>query len=638
MGDGGEWRIQLLGELRAGRGDQVVTRFRTRKTGELLAYLAYHRQRTHPRELLIDLLWPECDPDAGRHNLSVALSWLRGELGLPDVLGDVVFVADRYTVGLNPAWVTTDVADFETALQAAAEQREDASRAALLARAVELYRGDLLPGYYEDWIFPEQQRLEELFFHALRQLITLYEQAGDGDRAIPYALRAVSADPLREEARRELMRLYAAAGQPAAALRQFHELERLLKEELGETPSDATRALADEIGRSGVQGATGVQAFGRSGVQADPDDLRPSVDAHPVGPERLNARTRERPLTPAAPLEPIGGAVPLTSRFYVVRPDDAEFHAAIARRDSIVLVKGARQVGKTSLLARGLEQARRAGARVVFTDLQMFNAAHLESAETLLLALAEAIAEQLDLEVGPAEVWSARRGANPNFRRYLRREVMGAAEAPVVWGLDEVDRLFERPFASEIFGLFRSWHNERALDPAGPLANLTLAIAYATEAHLFITDGNQSPFNVGTRVPLEDFTQEQVADLNERYGSPLKGVEELARYYDLVGGHPYLVQRGQHEMASHRTPLKLLETRADHSEGIFGEHLRRLVAVLGRSPELCAVMRGVLQGQPCPTPESFYRLRSAGVIAGDSAADARPRCRLYAQYLGQHLP
>src|SRR5207249_268697 len=53
-------------------------------------------------------------------------------------------------------------------------------------------------------------------------------------------------------------------------------------------------------------------------------------------------------------LEPVGGAVPLGSRFYVVRPADQEFREAIARRDSVVLVKGARQVGKTSLLARGL--------------------------------------------------------------------------------------------------------------------------------------------------------------------------------------------------------------------------------------------------------------------------------------------
>src|SRR5207253_5100919 len=117
-------------------------------------------------------------------------------------------------------------------------------------------------------------------------------------------------------------------------------------------------------------------------------------------------------------LEPVGGAVPLDSEFYIVRTADDEFRTAIARQDSIVLVKGARQMGKTSLLARGLQQARAAGAKVVLTDFQTLNAAQLESVETFMLALAELIAEQLDLDVLPDEVWNARRGPSMNFGRY----------------------------------------------------------------------------------------------------------------------------------------------------------------------------------------------------------------------------
>src|SRR5207302_5591608 len=136
------------------------------------------------------------------------------------------------------------------------------------------------------------------------------------------------------------------------------------------------------------------------------------------------------------------------------------------------------------------------------------------------------------------DVWNPRRGWNVNFERLLLREFLGPHVAPLVWGLDEVDRLFSCPFSNVVFGLFRSWHNERALNPEGPWRRLTLAIAYATEAHLFITDVNQSPFNVGTRLTLEDFTFEQVADLNDRYGAPLRDAAELARFVRLVGGHP----------------------------------------------------------------------------------------------------
>jgi DNA-binding SARP family transcriptional activator len=241
------WRIELFGGLRAQRGEQVVTRFRTQKAASLLAYLAYYYQRSHPREVLIELLWPECEVDVARHRLSVALSLLRQQLEPSGVTGGPVFVADHFAVGFHPDAVTTDVAEFEAALQHAGEVRAAAERVRFLAEAIELYRGELLPGYYEDWIPAEQQRWEGLFFQAVRQLIAECDNAGEPDRALQYVLRAVSVDPLREETHRDLMRLYAAAGQPAAALHQYHELQRLLKQELGEKPSDTTRALADAI-------------------------------------------------------------------------------------------------------------------------------------------------------------------------------------------------------------------------------------------------------------------------------------------------------------------------------------------------------------------------------------------------------
>jgi class 3 adenylate cyclase len=343
------------------------------------------------------------------------------------------------------------------------------------------------------------------------------------------------------------------------------------------------------------------------------------------------------PVASPVRLEAAGGAVPLDSAFYVVRPTDEQFRTAIARHDSLVLVKGARQMGKTSLLARGLQQARETGARVALTDFQTLNATHLESVETLYLTLGGWLADQLDAKVWPEDVWNTRRGPSWSFEQYLRRHLLDRAEERVVWGLDEVDRLFTCGFGSEVFGLFRSWHNKRALDPTGPWKRLTLAIAYATEAHLFITDMNQSPFNVGTRLTLEDFTFEQVADLNRRYGSPLRDEAETARYYRLVGGHPHLVRSGLQEMALNALCIGDFEAQAERDDGVFGDHLRRIFMSLAHNPELCEAVKGVMRGRPCPTSESFYHLRTAGVLAGESARDARPRCQLYATYLERRL-
>ena len=339
----------------------------------------------------------------------------------------------------------------------------------------------------------------------------------------------------------------------------------------------------------------------------------------------------------AVKLEAVGGAVPLDSQFYIVRPTDNEFLSAITRNDSIVLVKGARQMGKTSLMARGLGLARKTGAKVVLTDFQKLNAAHLESIDSFFLALAGAIADQLDVEVTPEETWNPRRGASMNFERFIRREVLARVDTRLVWGMDEVDRVFSCPFASEVFGLFRSWHNERSLDPCGPWQKLTLAIAYATEAHLFITDINQSPFNVGTRLTLEDFTRDQVSELNHRHGAPLKDAQQLDQFCELLGGHPYLTRRCLLELASRHVEFSAFISEVGRDEGPVGDHLRRILVSLVQDSKLCDVARSLLKGQPSCTPEEFFRLRTSGIIVGESARDMRFRCRLYETYLQRHL-
>jgi hypothetical protein len=343
-------------------------------------------------------------------------------------------------------------------------------------------------------------------------------------------------------------------------------------------------------------------------------------------------------IAPAGPrLEPVGGAVPLHSEFYISRPADEQLLHAVGELESVVLIKGARQIGKTSLLARGLDAARKNGARVTLTDFQTFSSTNLESPSSVYLSLAESLVDQLELSVDPTEMWDERRGANVNFERFIRREVLSKIEGPLVWGLDEVDRLLVTDYATEVFGLFRAWHNSRSLDPTGPWNSLTLLIAYATEAHLFIRDPNQSPFNVGTRLVIDDFTREQVSDLNHRHGSPLKGVEEVGRFIRLVGGHPYLVRRGLQEITGRKLDISVFEARAALDDGIFGDHLRRILMLLARNTDLMQVVKGILLGRRTDDTEAFYRLRSAGVMSGASPEDMGPRCQLYASYLRRHL-
>ena len=239
--------IKMLGGLRAETGTQEITRFSTQKTGAMLAYLAYFCDRTHPRETIIELLWPGATPQAGRASLSVALSSLRHQLEPPDTAAGTVLRADRFAVSLNPDAITTDVTAFERELDAAAQTENQTEQRQYLQTAVGLYRGPLLPGHYEDWIPAEQERLAERYLSAVRRLIRHETKARDLNRALDYARQAVTAAPLREETHQDLIRLLIATGQPAAAQQQYHALEALLREELNAAPSSASRKLAQDI-------------------------------------------------------------------------------------------------------------------------------------------------------------------------------------------------------------------------------------------------------------------------------------------------------------------------------------------------------------------------------------------------------
>jgi len=226
-------RIELFGGLRVLVNGRLITRFRTRKTAALLAYLAYHLHCFHHRDVLIEMFWGDSDPEQGRNSLSKALSSLRHQLMPPTGEQDSVLYADRFYIGLRSEHVTTDVAEFEACLKAARCARSDVERVAFLSDAVCLYRGELLPDFDDAWIEPERARLAEQFASVVQALVSLHERMGDLNQALYYARLAVTADPFSEVACERLMRLCLALRQPREALQVFEGFRRRLTETFG---------------------------------------------------------------------------------------------------------------------------------------------------------------------------------------------------------------------------------------------------------------------------------------------------------------------------------------------------------------------------------------------------------------------
>ena len=238
-------RIRLFGQFELAWGDAPLPTPRSSVACSLLAYLVVHHDRVFPRDVLAGAFWPERPDAAARRALSQALWQIRQSLR--SAAGRLAAKKDSVAFLLHPDdWL--DVADFE--------ERARTSATRLLEQAVALYRADFLEGSYDDWALLERERLRELYLHALEQLITLHKQRGDYEQALTYAQRLAAADPLREAAHRELLRLYHLLGRTRAALEQFATLRELLAQELGISPSPTTVALYQEIAAELEEAAT----------------------------------------------------------------------------------------------------------------------------------------------------------------------------------------------------------------------------------------------------------------------------------------------------------------------------------------------------------------------------------------------
>jgi predicted ATPase len=149
------WQVQLLGGLQARRGDILLRKFGSRSVAALLARLALYPQRSHAREELIELLWPGVTLDVGRNRLRQALFTLRQWLEPPGPVPAPVLVADRLSVRVVSGAFDCDALRFERCVR---EGRH--------AQALALYVGELLPGFYDEWIHDERLRLAALFERA----------------------------------------------------------------------------------------------------------------------------------------------------------------------------------------------------------------------------------------------------------------------------------------------------------------------------------------------------------------------------------------------------------------------------------------------------------------------------------------
>lgn len=228
--------IRLLGSFEV-TCDGVPVKFPTRTAESLLTYLVLHPDIAHRRERLAGLLWPETDESRARSNLRHTLFRLR------KAIGDDHFVSDKVTIKFVPGpQYLLDTAQLELA-ESETISSED------LALRVSVYKGELLSGFYEEWVTLERERVQVLFENRMQELLDRMVMEGKWREVRKWGEFWIAHGYSPEPAYRSLMMAYAALGDLSGMANIYQRCVDDLRSELSVEPSAETNYLYKRLSR-----------------------------------------------------------------------------------------------------------------------------------------------------------------------------------------------------------------------------------------------------------------------------------------------------------------------------------------------------------------------------------------------------
>lgn len=338
--------------------------------------------------------------------------------------------------------------------------------------------------------------------------------------------------------------------------------------------------------------------------------------------------------TPNAPLELPSGSVALNSPFYIEREVDHMLKNEILKEYVLIKIKGPRQYGKTSLLSRLIDHAKKNDHEIIAFSLQQITKNTLTSLDEFLNYFCFYASEELNIPDETDTRWNKKRDPKHNCRTYFQNYLLTKKQKPVLLAIDEADRLFKyRDVSNDFYSMLRNWHELGKSDDTWK--RVKIIIAFAAGEELAIDDVNQSPFNVGLPANLDEFTDTNILHLAQLHGLNWTP-QDVKEFTDVIGGHPYLIRKGLYEIASQQLSLKKFLDQSAADDGVYGDHLSRHLWFLKRRPDLAKTMKDIIAYKTTSDFINCEILRGLGLIKGTDP-NYYPSFKLYELYLKNKL-
>jgi DNA-binding SARP family transcriptional activator len=244
-------KVSLFGKFNLANGENESYPVRAHKVQELFVYLLVFRSHPQPRETLSEALWSDQSPNMSRKNLRQTLWLLQSVFKEFKNSFSLELMADDNCVHISlPADFYLDIAEFEQVFdlfnpRRAHELSEKDFKA--MQNAVNLYKGDLLEGWYQDWCVFERERFQTMYLMLLDKLVQFCEIRENYNAGLAYGWQILRQDQAYERVHRQMMRLYYLSGDRTQALHQYQRCTSALRDHLGVEPSETTRQLYEQI-------------------------------------------------------------------------------------------------------------------------------------------------------------------------------------------------------------------------------------------------------------------------------------------------------------------------------------------------------------------------------------------------------